>query len=342
MGSDAHTRFNEVIMSPDVLTLIRYLVRFGGNFRSAALVERLAAVREFPKFSIRDAIDASHAAGVPLSGARVTLDELDRIPCPFLVYLERPGDPERSLELVKVEGVTRHHLLIHRDRFGERKIKRSDLLGRWTGVVLVAEHFGYEEGRDELSVYRADVQLIPGLLTSSQCAELIDYCERAAFKRSTVLTGKGPSLKNSVKLHARSSSSVMLEDRTHPILKFLYKMCAEHEQVPQSAIEDIQCVRYKRSQRFRAHFDAGIGVSRMATYLLYLNDDFEGGETYFPMLDLAISPHQGSCLRFTNTDCEGRILWASQHGGLPVQSGTKYALNIWIRRFELNPSDTDG
>ena len=35
------------------------------------------------------------------------------------------------------------------------------------------------------------------------------------------------------------------------------------------------------------------GGNRYATFLLYLNDDFEDGETYFPLRNKKIKPEKG-------------------------------------------------
>jgi hypothetical protein len=117
----------------------------------------------------------------------------------------------------------------------------------------------------------------------------------------------------------------------HPLLRPLYLRWAGLEGVGEEDVEQIQCVRYKKGQKFRTHFDGGVELPRLTTYLLYLNEDFDGGDTYFPILDLTVEPRTGACLRFASCDKLGRVLWPSEHGGLPVSSGIKYALNIWVR-----------
>jgi len=63
---------------------------------------------------------------------------------------------------------------------------------------------------------------------------------------------------------------------------------------------------------------------------LYLNDDYEGGETCFDKIGLCIKPKRGKCIIFWNTDENEKLLEASEHRGNKVLSGTKYIGVKWI------------
>jgi len=66
--------------------------------------------------------------------------------------------------------------------------------------------------------------------------------------------------------------------------------------------------------------------------LAYLNDDFEGGGTYFPDLNYMVHPKKRRVVIFNNLDEEGNTLKkAAWHGGLPITTGRKYAINMWVR-----------
>jgi prolyl 4-hydroxylase len=77
----------------------------------------------------------------------------------------------------------------------------------------------------------------------------------------------------------------------------------------------------------------GSSGPRIYTYLIYLNDDYEGGETAFPKLNIAVKPKKGKCVVFQNTlpQPDGRIPLEALHGGNPVTSGNKWICNKWIR-----------
>ncbi|RZJ96949.1 MAG: 2OG-Fe(II) oxygenase [Brevundimonas sp.] len=102
-------------------------------------------------------------------------------------------------------------------------------------------------------------------------------------------------------------------------------------------------LNYQVGQQYRPHYDyidpqapalaealARQG-QRTATFLLYLNDDYEGGETAFPELDWSFKAKAGDALLFFNTDADGRPVPASLHAGLPPTSGEKWLLSQWIR-----------
>lgn len=102
-------------------------------------------------------------------------------------------------------------------------------------------------------------------------------------------------------------------------------------------IEAIQIQKYDTGQQYREHCDyfnypgyAAIDNDRICTVIVYLNDDFEEGETKFPKLNLKIVPKKGSCLYFeylydTNTNHK------TLHAGLPPVSGEKWIATSWVR-----------
>lgn len=323
--------YNTTLIHPTVIAALRHFARRTIAFDSAAMIDRLAGLERFPAIPVGELISAVRSSGVPLTGAHAELAELEEIPTPFLTFLKCGPAPDARLELVQVERIMRQRVVIWSDRFGEAAIRRADLQLRWSGIVLVLDRDRCGSGECELESYRDKVHVLPDFITRNECRELIAYCEEASFRRSRVLQRRSEVVSDVVQTRVRSSSSVVLRDRNHPILASLYTRCASLEGVRPQDIEAIQCVRYKRGQKFKAHFDGGIDLPRLTTYLLYLNDDFTGGETYFPMLDHTVVPTAGACLRFPSCDREGRVLWQSEHGGLPIRDGVKYALNIWVR-----------
>jgi len=77
------------------------------------------------------------------------------------------------------------------------------------------------------------------------------------------------------------------------------------------------------------HFENG---QRVATFLLYLNDDFEGGETDFPALGWRYKGRKGDALLFWNVDATGLPDPATLHAGLKPVRGEKWVLSQWMRR----------
>ena len=68
------------------------------------------------------------------------------------------------------------------------------------------------------------------------------------------------------------------------------------------------------------------------TLLLALgDDDYEGGETWFPHFEAGAKAATGQLLRFNNTSAEGAPLRHSLHAGQPVTHGEKWLLSKWVR-----------
>lgn len=103
--------------------------------------------------------------------------------------------------------------------------------------------------------------------------------------------------------------------------------------------EMLHILRYSPGDEYRAHIDAMPGAvnQREATALIYLNDDYSGGETRFTGLGLTVKGRAGDCLVFVNADEAGRPDTRLRHAGLQVQTGVKWLASRWIRQRPFNP-----
>lgn len=71
-----------------------------------------------------------------------------------------------------------------------------------------------------------------------------------------------------------------------------------------------------------AHVDNRRAETRFAA-ILYLNDDFTGGETFFEGIDFTGTPRAGRLIAFP-----GRQL---RHGVRRIDTGTRYTLAMWFK-----------
>jgi predicted 2-oxoglutarate/Fe(II)-dependent dioxygenase YbiX len=110
------------------------------------------------------------------------------------------------------------------------------------------------------------------------------------------------------------------------------------------AMESPSVLHYAVGQEFRRHLDIILnpntpdyakkfaeGGQRALTLLLSLNDDYEGGETEFPELDIRWKRRKGSALFFWNVQPDGAIDRRMLHAGLPLTRGEKWMFSQWIR-----------
>ena len=76
---------------------------------------------------------------------------------------------------------------------------------------------------------------------------------------------------------------------------------------------------------------------RMITFLLYLNDDYAGGETTFPKLGLVNRGVRGEGLYFINAHPDGAADRNMLHTGSPPTAGEKWIVSQFIRNIPLRP-----
>lgn len=108
----------------------------------------------------------------------------------------------------------------------------------------------------------------------------------------------------------------------------LYKQVPESSFWPdKTALEEFRIKKYlpNTNDRFEDHIDAGdlITSKRYLVFFWYLNDVIEGGETYFPSLNLSIKPKQGRILIFPPT-------WMFPHRANKPISNEKYMVGSYL------------
>jgi predicted 2-oxoglutarate/Fe(II)-dependent dioxygenase YbiX len=83
--------------------------------------------------------------------------------------------------------------------------------------------------------------------------------------------------------------------------------------------EVMNCIRYGKGQHFQEHADHGFSYSATVSLVAYVNDDYEGGNLYFPKLNLDIKPKAGDLYIFPST-------YLFSHRAMPVESGMKFSV----------------
>jgi predicted 2-oxoglutarate/Fe(II)-dependent dioxygenase YbiX len=87
--------------------------------------------------------------------------------------------------------------------------------------------------------------------------------------------------------------------------------------------EGYNMLRYKGGQEYKAHYDGYTGLGRSLSAIVYLNNDYEGGEVEFVNFGIKIKPEPGMLLLFPSN-------YAYSHIAHPVTDGTKYAIVTWL------------
>jgi predicted 2-oxoglutarate/Fe(II)-dependent dioxygenase YbiX len=88
--------------------------------------------------------------------------------------------------------------------------------------------------------------------------------------------------------------------------------------------EGYSVLKYTEGTEYKQHYDCGgEHKERVVSMLLYLNDDYEGGELEFPFFGIKYKPSAGDIIFFPSD-------YAFSHIAHPVTSGIKYALVTWL------------
>jgi hypothetical protein len=96
-------------------------------------------------------------------------------------------------------------------------------------------------------------------------------------------------------------------------------------------MEAINYVRYGEKQHFQVHTDHGFSYTCTMSSVMYLNDEYDGGELWFPYLDLEFKPEYGDIVLFPST-------YIFAHAAKPVTSGVKYSA---VTMFDYNDRNHD-
>ena len=132
----------------------------------------------------------------------------------------------------------------------------------------------------------------------------------------------------------RKSETAWLS-REDPVVQVIMERCLKYTDRPIRNCEKLQVVRYRPGGHYKPHQDAFKDDEnmRLYTFILALNDTYEGGETVFPNLNKAYKLNAGDALFFDTVNNYNFITSKALHGGNPVKSGDKWICNLWVRKY---------
>lgn len=174
------------------------------------------------------------------------------------------------------------------------------------------------------------VWTVPGVLTAAECAEWIARIEALKPEEAPITVRGGFERRPEV----RNNDRVMFDDAG--LARRLFEAVQATlpstwaGRVPCGANERFRGYRYRPGQYFRSHHDGcfvrDVRERSELTLMVYLNDDFGGGETAFESLDEVIKPVAGTALLFFH---------AQRHEGCSVTRGVKYVLRSDVMYREV-------
>ena len=175
------------------------------------------------------------------------------------------------------------------------------------------------------------IQVYDNVLEENICDFLINVFDQLPDKHEKIDNDLKPSFTQFNLTEYSKISDELNEVHNHVIRKTfeyrdMYYEMVDKRVFPEShAFEQFRIKRYNNDghDQFISHVDVEDYASarRFLTFMWYLNDIDQGGETRFN--DMMIKPKKGNLLVFPP-------LWMFPHAGLPPISGAKYILHTYL------------
>jgi prolyl 4-hydroxylase len=183
------------------------------------------------------------------------------------------------------------------------------------------------------------VATLDNCLTQEECEHMIRI-SKPAMKKSLVSFDK-----IGVESSGRTSQNAWIQHDHDEITKRIGEKIAKIVGMPLENAEAFQVIYYDTSAEYRNHYDSWEhdgsektlrcmknGGARLKTALVYLNDVEKGGSTRLNRLNIDVLPNIGKLLLFENTYTGTNVRHPqSEHAGMPVIKGEKYAFNLWFK-----------
>jgi prolyl 4-hydroxylase len=120
-----------------------------------------------------------------------------------------------------------------------------------------------------------------------------------------------------------------------PIVRSVVERCVSRTDRPIENCEQLQVLRYTEGGHYNPHQDVFYQDKnkRLYTFIIALNDEYEGGETAFPVINEKYKLKAGDALFFHTLDNYGLDTSDALHGGQPVKSGEKWVCNLWVHKY---------
>jgi FOG: TPR repeat, SEL1 subfamily len=180
------------------------------------------------------------------------------------------------------------------------------------------------------------LERVDGLLTAEECAFLVKLADPRMKRAAVFHDGEQRFVEDPVRRSHNAGFSVVSE---WPFVRAINLRIAAATGTDVERGEPLQALRYGPSDEYRPHCDAIAGMAnpRILTALIWLTEDYSGGETCFDELGIRERGRTGDLLLFGNTLPDGSPDPRTRHSGAPVTSGVKYMASRWIRSRPSGP-----
>lgn len=177
-----------------------------------------------------------------------------------------------------------------------------------------------------------DIYLIDGSVSSVFCDQVVDLVE--TYGDWDIAKTLGEVHLNAPREKSKRQNKLCTTKDYPNIDKGLFNIFShaisilkkEYEELTLTADEGYGVLRYQKGDFYKNHIDRGVHgntPNRAISAILYLNENYEGGETYFHKQDISIRPKKGRVALFPSA-------YTHEHESKEVLSGTKYNVVTWF------------
>jgi prolyl 4-hydroxylase len=178
--------------------------------------------------------------------------------------------------------------------------------------------------------------LCRGLFTKAECRYLIEAATPMLEPAMVVDAATGRQRRDPVRISDAIGFTLPLEN---PAVHALNRRIAAASGTEVAQGEPLQVLRYRAGGEYKPHFDAipGFANQRILTMIVWLNENYGGGETKFAKTGAKLKGRTGDALLFRNARADGTRDPDAGHAGLPVTAGEKLIASRWIRARPFEP-----
>lgn len=208
----------------------------------------------------------------------------------------------------------------------------------WSALVQVENGTKYQATHTAINdnLWQTDLAL-----SADMTQQLIDVTRQHLTEAALYGDQEQHQILNDVRNNKQFISAVPAND---VLVASLTRLMAAAQGTPVSHSEPLIFYRYQTGEEFKWHHDYVVSDAnsvkeelavfgqRVRTSVLYLNDQFSGGETRFKHWNKAIKPPRGAMVTFNNLTSDGTPLRESLHAGSPVTEGEKWVATLWSRQ----------
>jgi prolyl 4-hydroxylase len=185
-----------------------------------------------------------------------------------------------------------------------------------------------------------DIRLFPDFLNDEVCAWLIERSRGRLVRARVYDAGSKSDIVSDSRTNTAAGFNLMETDLVHLMVQT--RICAAAG-LPLVNMEGATVLHYAVGEEIENHYDfvdpsipdyeeeVRTRGERIMTFLVYLNDDYDGGETEFPRLGVRHKGRRGEGLYFINALPSGEPDRRSWHAGRPPTHGEKWILSQFIR-----------